>query len=361
MQLQARPSSLARLISCPGSLRACAMAPAWMDEAGDNFVRDEGTACHHFAHQTAIGALPSLGDVAPNGIAFDTDMRDAVALYLGTIDSYKLAHPYYEQTIAIPGVGSGTPDLVGFDGSCTIYIADLKYGYRTVDVWPNYQLIAYAMGAAQWFGLPLAKCKFHFAIVQPRRWHTAGPVRSAMVTGAQMLPYVEEIHSAVAAANQANAPLTPGKHCDYCPARAMCPALRQTVTDTVCAMPEALPFEYAELELQFLRKHSEHVNAYISGLEAQIEHGLRAGKRSKHFEMRAKNGSKVWANPDVIRVLAQLSGVKIDKQPELITPTQAIKAGVPAELVNMYSTRTPGKVTLENVDPSRWSRIFQGN
>lgn len=357
-ELQAHPSALSRIIACPGSLRACAQSPDWMDEYSDNTVREEGTACHHFAYLQCLGQPSKIGDVAPNGVKCDADMQSAGEMYMRAINTTSQGAPvYFERTLAVPGVGMGTPDAHAVHGN-HIYIWDLKYGFRVVDAWPNYQLIAYAMAVCEAYGLNFEDCTFHFCIVQPRRWHVAGPVRNHIAMGHEVMRYALQIIAAVHLAKSDAPPLQPGKHCEWCPGRAECKALRSDALETVVAMPEALPFEAAETELLFLRQYQAKLAAYISGLEIQIEHGLKTGARSTKFEMRRSQGRRVWTDPDKARILAQFAGVNIEKKPDLITPKQAFDAGMPAEFVNLYSGREPGKVTLEIADAGKWAKVF---
>ena len=368
MQLKARPSGLARIIACPGSLRACANAPAWMDDEGDNTVREEGTACHHFAHQSiTTGTKFKYGDKAPNGYEYDADMEKAIAEYRQYLDTWPEHHSvtqaFLEQTLPIPGVGEGTPDAQGLgthQGQHCIYIADLKYGYRIVEAFPNYQLIAYLMGIAVWYGLSIADIWACFTIVQPRRWHRAGTTRTWYVHGSQLQPYIDLIINAVSLSMQDNTPLKPGKHCSYCPARAQCTAARDIALGVTIAMPEEIPLDFAEQEMVFLQRYIDVASAYMDGLRAQIEHDIRAGKRATRFEITRKQGRKVWSAPDQARVIANLMGVNIESKPELITPTQAITAGIPAAVVNMFSKREPGKTELTPIDASKWAAIFKG-
>lgn len=361
-EMQARPSALSRIIACPGSLRACAQSPEWMDEYSDNTVREEGTACHHFAYLMCRGQSAKLGDVAPNGVAYDADMQSAAEMYMRAIDETRQgAQVFLEVTLPVPGVGSGTPDayaIVFIAGRWHVFIWDLKYGFRVVESWPNPQLIAYAMAVCEAHGLQFEECEFHFCIVQPRRWHVAGYVRNHIASGREVLRHALQIIAAVQLAKSEAPPLQPGKHCEWCPGRAECKALRADVLETVVAMPEALPFHAAESELLFLRQYQAKLAAYVSGLEIQIEHGLKTGARSTKFEMRRSQGRRVWNDPAKARILAQLLGVNIEKKPDLITPKQAFDAGMPADLVNLYSGREAGKVTLEIADASKWAKVF---
>lgn len=360
-----RPSSAARVVACPGSVQICADAPAYMDEDGDNEIREEGTACHWHAHGLAIGNPAPVGAVAPNGVAITQEMQEGAELYLRAVGDWGAQQVYFETPLAIADVADcgGTPDAFALtrhvDGAPLINVGDLKFGFRTVDVWPNFQLIAYGVGVARYFYVDPANCWYRFMIAQPRRWHAQGRVRSALVHGSQVMPYLQTLQAAVHAAMQPNAPLVPGTHCDYCVGRARCGALRDKVSGTYVAPPHDLALPEAEAELQFLRRHRRLVDAYVSGLEAQVEHALRNGARSQRYELVRKTGRRAWSAADVgkISALAKLMGVNLEKPTELITPTQALDL-LPAEIVNMYSSREQGALTLMEQDASRWDAIF---
>lgn len=359
-----RPSAASRIVACPGTIRVCADAPAWMDEDGDNTVREEGTACHWVAFEAARGNMPAIGTLAPNAVPVDRGMHDAANLYIATVNRWQTPTVWFERPLPVPQVPEcgGTPDVFSIDHKRKIiYIADLKYGYRIVEVFPNYQLILYALAVIAFFYLSdLTGWQIHFTIVQPRRWHVQGPVRTYIATWPELAPIVETMRQKLALALLPDAPLVPGKHCEWCPGRARCNALRQTVLDEFVCDPHDLPFDAAERELQFLQSRLETLEAYISGLAAQVEHGLRNGENSERFEMARTTGRRVWKSAEdeqAARNIAKLMGVNIEKTPELITPTQAMEK-MPPEIVNMFAHREPGAVKLIPLDHAKWVARF---
>lgn len=364
MAWRVRPSAIARIVRCPASLQIAGDAPAYMDEDGDNTVRDEGTACHWAAFEMSQGRAPTIGTLAPNGIAIDAPMLDASQLYLACIAQWGVAATY-EQPLTVPLLPEcgGTPDAFAVNWKCkTIHVADLKYGYRVVDAWPNYQLIAYGLGVASAHGIDpfdSAWC-YHFTIVQPRRWHAAGAVRSVFVGAQAVYQKYAVLLPAVTTALAAGAPAIPGSHCDYCPGRARCTALQHDAGSPVVAGAHDMPFDAAERELAYMQDKLAKMEAYTSGLAAQVEHGLRNGQRSTLFEMRSNTGRLEWAPEHVgkVRALAQLMGVNIEKEPELITPTQASKL-LPSEIARLYARRGAGSVQLARATPEKWASVFK--
>lgn len=358
-----RPSSLARIVACPASLQVSDGAPSYMDdEYTDNTTREEGTACHWLAHQNALGVTVPAGTLAPNEVEVDGAMQAASDLYLANINKWQSPQVSFEVPLQVPLIPncSGTPDAAALGIGNTVHVADLKYGFKVVDVWPNYQLAAYGIAKAAAHGLPLEACTYHLTIVQPRRWHRAGPVQSALVGGAEMLKVVQQAASAAQEALGPNPAYRPGTHCKHCPGRTRCKALRDgEVVDNLFVDPHDLPFEAAEQELAFLERRAGMLDAYISGLRQQVEHGLRNGQRSSKYELRKQSGALEWipGTEAQVRALASLCKVNVDKPADLITPTQA-RDKLGEQIVNIYSRRKPGASKLVPVDAEIWKRIF---
>lgn len=364
-----RPSAIARIVACRGSPRVSAGAPSWIDEYGDHAVREEGNAGHWLAHQNSQRIYPVIGALAPNGVVISQELQDGANMYLQAVAAAGCSDVRFEQRIeVIPAVSAncgGTPDAAGVGWSASgrplIYIGDLKLGYRIVNVWPNYQLITYAAGIANLMGWQLSDCDVHLQIVQPRKWHRHGPVRSAFKSGSEVQAQVNFIRNAVAMAETDLAPLQPGEHCDYCPGRARCPALDARVSGVAFDMPNDLTTDQAERELDYLMQHKELLEARITGLSAQVDHAARTGQRLTRFERVAETKRAVWRDDDVerIRALGRLMGLPVEKPAELITPTQAKKL-LPASVVDSYAHRPQGAFKLVKQDPSRWVEIFKG-
>lgn len=108
-----------------------------------------------------------------------------------------------------------------------------------------------------------------------------------------------------------------------------------------------LPLDMSPLaigrELRMLKEAEGILKSRISGLEAQTENMLRAGTHVPFWAMQSTPGRLGWNRPAVeIFMLGDMLGKNLRSDPEPITPTQAIKAGMPADLVNAYATRSSG-------------------
>lgn len=371
-QWRIRPSAAARIVACPGSVRVSDGAPSWIDEYSDPTIRDEGTACHEFAaHKLLTGCSPA-GQIASNGVACDTPMLDAIFMYENAIQALRMHKYWIERPLIVPGIPNcgGTPDVFGWqielqaDGTTRylIDVCDLKYGFRIVPVWPNFQLAPYGVAACAELGLDISQVLFRFTIVQPRRWHPAGPVRQVRVTGEQVMALMQQISHAVALSDTPLAPLNTGEQCDYCPGRARCTGLQNRVTSVGFGDANDLTLGEAEQELKFLLGHKAAVEARITGLSAQVEHAItKKGARSNLFEMQSTSGKLEW-KPDTVeqvRALAtRLLHAEIEKKAELITPTQAIRL-VGKDFVNTFAAKVPGARKLVLADPTKWAKRFE--
>lgn len=360
-----RPSAGARIVACPGSVRVSEGAPEWIDEYNDPTVREYGTAGHEFAATfLTTGNLPKVGQVATNGVAADAEMIECISAYAEYLRSLMCADWRVETGVFVNSNCGGTPDFFGWqlqaNGRWLLDIADLKLGYKIVPTWPNYQLAPYAVGVAKFLGMRVADCDFRFSIVQPRRWHPSGTIRSAVVSGEKVLEVYAVFERACDLALGPLPPLNPGANCAYCPGRARCSALPDTVQSVGFGDGNDLQHEEAERELKFLLAHKEMLEARITGLSAQVEHGLRNGKPQRLFELQSDSSRLKWDESKIaaVRMIAKLKGVNIEKEPELITPTQAKKI-LGEDVVSQMAYRASGAKKLVLADPARWAQRFE--
>lgn len=341
------PSGAEAMISCAARVLMCAGAGEHMD--GDVTVREEGTAAHAVCEMwLESGVMPEVGYITENGVAVTEHMQESARKWKTFIESWCVP-PYIEQQMPVPLVPRcfGTPDAAS-SATLLIRVADFKYGYRPVDVWPNYQLALYAAAVALRDGVPLTEeTRVDLTIYQPRAWHRSGPLRTAVVTGAEVLVMVERVAQAAYKALAPEPPATPGQHCRTCSGRARCSALRDVaLSDMRADMPDNLPFEFLERELSFLMSQKEMIDAYVSGLQLEVEHHMQRGARSSLFEMRSAAGRLEWipGREAQAAALADLMGKNIRAPDAMVTPTQAAK--LIGSAVDAFARRTPGKKSL---------------
>jgi len=365
-----RPSAASTWVRCSGFVRLAADVPEWQEDDSVE-VREAGTACHWAAYRASQGAdIPALlGETAPNGVEIDDDMLEAVDLYRDAVAAWPTAAiRYFEQPVHCADIHpecGGTPDVFAWDAATrTLYIGDLKYGFRFVAADGNWQLVCYVSGVMRFFMLrPEDVNHVVLMICQPRNPQGGGPIRDWVATPADLMPYWHQLQAAaiVALSNEAICTTNPG--CAQCGAAGVCPALDAaalTVLDvSTRATPHDLTFTDAERQLRYLQWAESVVTARREALEQQVAHGIKKGKISKHYEVEQQYSRLKWnegTRPNV-EAMAALMGVSVQKPVQLITPTQAKKV-LGDDVVSLFAQRLPGGLKLVNSDANKWRRIF---
>ena len=114
-------------------------------------------------------------------------------------------------------------------------------------------------------------------------------------------------------------------------------------------------------ELKSLHDAQELLKARLTGLEEEALTKLKMGKRIPFYQLGRSQPREKWVKPiSEVLALGDLFEVNLSKPKEAITPKQAIKAGVPADLVRQYSDTPLGELKLEQVKESETKQIFGG-
>lgn len=360
-----RPSCAAVWSICSGSVDMRAKHPDAPDEA-DSEVTEDGTACHWLASEMWEGRTPAEGTLAPNGRVLTEEMFDAVAIYHRVLRSWPNVVAVCEQYVPITRIHAGfggTPDAWAYNPDTrTLYIADLKFGFRFVEVWENLQLICYACGLLDLLQLSWADTTLEFTIVQPRSFHREGPVRTWRTPASAIEPFVVLLAEAAVQPTR----YLPNPGCYDCPGRHECVAYQNAALraceisygggDTHELAPAALG-----KELALLKDAERKIAGRLSGLEVQAEHLLRDGKPVPGWRLQASFARERWQEgaADALLTLAEkfYGGVSITKPPALITPNQARKV-LPESVVAMYAHKPSTGVKLTKADPLEARKAF---
>ena len=114
-------------------------------------------------------------------------------------------------------------------------------------------------------------------------------------------------------------------------------------------------------ELRMLKYAAELLDARITGLTEQTINAIRKGGTVPHFKLAQTMGREHWTKEATeIITMGQLYGVELAKPAAAITPRQAVKAGLPEDVVTKLAGRVPGamKLIADNEDEAR--KIFGG-
>lgn len=359
-------SSAPRWVKCAGSVPLEALYP----EMEDSVDAANGTAAHWVAFELFHNRIVCEGLVAPNGVAVTQEMIDCGEMYA---DHLRLVACFggtavLERRVMIPYVHEqnwGTPDAwVYNDQTRILTMIDYKFGHRFVDVFENYQLIDYVCGVLDELGINGATdqmLEVHFYIVQPRSYHRDGPIRLWKTTAAALRGYFNILQAAAQAALSPNPICTVNAECLDCRGRHACEASQRTgfsIMDiSTSSVPVIMSAHAIGLELKMLYDAELLIKARKSGLEKQAEIHMMRGEMIPNFMMQPTEGRQEWSKPvaEVI-ALGSLFGIDVKKD-ALITPIQAVKAGLDAAAVAGYTMRKRG-LTLVIDDGSTARKAF---
>jgi hypothetical protein len=251
----------------------------------------------------------------------------------------------------------GTVDIYGYDDvEDVVHIFDYKYGHTTVEVFENWQLIVYAIGVKKNLIKVNAGTLFSLTIVQPRAWHEDGVIRNWTITMAELEAYEERVYSAAnTAVNPGSRTCVTGRVCKYCPVAHCCEALRHDAlyaADNAYAQYEELPNDAIGIELDILRDAAAIIENRLTGLEQDITYRLKKGDQIAGYTLAPGRGTIKWNVPDdEVLALGEIMGVPVSIV-KLVTPTQAISAGLDSGLINMYTVKISGALGLSKIKGS---------
>lgn len=348
------PSSAARRVACPGSRELESKYP----QRDGTDAAQEGIDAHKFLAEILTAYARGDEIILP-----PTELGENIKTAFNHVDSIvkkQTENLYIEKTLPIIAIHDdcfGTPDIFYLrDGE--LHIWDYKHGHSPVEVFENYQLLEYAAGAMHFLYQFEIKTIF-LHIIQPRAYHVDGIIRTWNLSIGEALKYFKFLNEREKISMRENAPLIPSSQCKYCSARASCSALRKTtlnfIEDLKIPRDTYLPPDELGKELSILLNAKELLDARITGLEQQALQLIADGKTVRGFVAEQTIGREKWVGDiNEIISLADTLNIDIKKPVELITPKQAVNAGLPREIVNRYSETPRGMLKLKKLDAAKY-------
>ena len=371
------PSSAERWVECPGSVVMQERYP--QDEESE--ASREGTASHWVASETLLNCQKGdprqdyLNETSPNGVIITEEMIEGAEVYvddvLETIAKYNgnLSDLHIEERVDISRIHDdnwGTPDCWWFDKiKGVLHVWDYKYGHRIVHPYDNWQMVEYVLGVlAQLFpDTNEPEIMLNIKIVQPRSYHHEGSVRLWQVRPDLLRANVNLLQAAAVEALGEDPSTKSGEWCRDCTGRHVCRTHQQSA---MCAVDiigdlsaDELPPEAMGTELLTLRRAAKAVEYRLTALEAQALETIRSGKLIAGWAVEQGKGRQKWDKPKAeVFALGDLMDVELRKDPEPITPKQAIKGGIDAAVIQAYSTVPLTGLKLVPDDGSKAKRVF---
>lgn len=339
----------------------------------DNTVREEGTACHWAAEQMHKGFVVPIGTVAPNGVLLTDEMIDACDLYLDELRSWGVPVNVERQLAAAsihPECG-GTPDGWASlhrptNARLLIKLADLKFGFKVVDPFENYQLCGYASAIIDELKIDAHAeqfVDFEFVIVQPRAYSSGGAIKRWHCKATDLRAIWNIMRMSAEHALSPNPIAKAGPQCEHCAARYDCDTLHKATMHSLEIASQASVLELPPLALDDELRRIEHAIAILearkTGLAAQATFMLRNGESLPHWALEPTQSRLQWIEgaEGKVSALAQLMGKDISKPHQLITPVQASKILDPT-VVAQFSHRPNGSLKLVPFSGSKARKVF---
>lgn len=347
------PSGAHRWAACPGSVVLEAEYPDT-----SSAYADEGTAAHTLASwclEDGMDADSYTGLEITAGerrFTVDADMAAYVQDYVKLVRDYaRQGALMVEQRVPITSWtyeedAGGTADAVIVDiERQSLIVVDLKYGMGVrVSADDNPQLLLYALGAHEAFGVLSDFTEITMVIHQPRLNH----VSEWTISYSALRAFGDELRRAAEAVQRAQRDslgvadhLQPGeKQCRFCKAKASCPALRAEVSeivggDAACTvedfaefLPEPVDSLIGDNYLSMAMAKVGLVEDWCKAIRAEVERRLLAGKSVEGFKLvEGKRGNRKWSDAKAVEGLLKSFRMRQDEMYalKLISPTAAEK------------------------------------
>lgn len=357
------PSGADRWMTCLGSTALCVDLP----DTTSSYA-EEGTDHHYVAAyclEEKKDAIECINREMPSGARLTEENAKFVQQYVDFVRSHKDEHGILlaEEEVPISHLtgeplpnGKGTADAVILRGDRELFIGDLKFG-RGVSVSPerNRQMMIYALGVIEKHQVQDDYDTVRLAISQPRN----GGNSDWVISMADLLAFGEEVKRTAARIAfihpetqtftlRQGLHLTPSeKACQFCKAKAQCPALKELVVSTMVdgfecitesdlaktgiASPAQLAAPVGQSTADRLgheMKIADFAELWIKAKRAEVEAELLAGRPVTGFKLvQGKKGNRKWMDEAAVEEMMKKFRLKKDEMYDfsVISPTAAEK------------------------------------
>lgn len=332
-----------------------------------------GRCAHVVASNILRGTPMVLDQQIPDqpGQVVTQEMIDAATMFAKDVIATCNGQPLYiEQTLQAQGdlapVGTVKPDVFCWAAPNHLVAYEFKMGREFVPAFSNWQLLLYArviLDAWEIDGLQEQNLTVEFRVVQPRNYDREGHVRSWTANAAQLRAFWNILATrAQEAVGPAPIARTGTSQCHRCPGRAKCSTFQRHAYQEASLAGDGTPFALDAnalgLELRALEDARAILDARITGLEEEARARIIRGEAVNGYTTERSPGREGWRIPDTqVGQIGTLYGLDLMRS-KPITPKQARDAGLPADVVNQYSDRTPSEPKLIRIENSQARKIF---
>jgi hypothetical protein len=209
----------------------------------------------------------------------------------------------------------------------------------------------YALGALHHMGRQGQTYEaVELVVVQPRNEHRLGPVRRWRTSVDELTEWMEqELLPAIDRTREPDAPLNPGDHCRFCPAKTFCPALHELAKEAL-EVDNVKPLTDSELAEWMERKAA--LRHFIKAIDDETHHRLTQGNQVPGWKLVPKKANRTWVEGAEAK-LRQALGDAVFTKPTLKSPAQVEKIKGGAELAKSLAFKPDSGLTAVKADDSR--------
>ena len=348
-------TQLPRFMACNGSINL----PKLVQFDRDDAERQDGNATHWLIEQVYSGQFQPeelVDRKSPDGVYITPEMVEHTFEFLS--DRRGLV----EHDTSFGGLGyeiKGRADRVIFDKGI-LEVHDFKYGCRLVEVEENWTLIAHAIGYAlqlvQLSGIDLFKDirAVVFKIYQPRPFHPNGKVREWSISAYELNEYHKQLNAVMSNPSEC---VTTGTHCKNCPSLAVCSGHNKATMNSIDVSEIPFDCEISDKDLPVmlteLERAKKTIETALKAYEDLAMHRISQGKLISGYGLERGLSNRHWNKDVTPEFIKLLTGREDLTKVELVTPTQAIKKGLPEDVVNSLSARSETGLKLCKVDVNK--------
>jgi len=323
----------------------------------------EGTCAAWLAEMVLTGQAETcrdmLGQTHPeNGWVVDVEMARHIQGYVDTVRSYG-GRIDVERKVRLNEMIEGTPDATAIVKDKLLIVDDLKYGFDPVEPLSE-QVVIYAgaiLRRASRYNITIGEVRL--GIYQPRAYHPSGTHRTIALWPEELMRRVKWIEEAGQRAQHPAPMATPGAHCEYCPAAAICSAVAHEnyrIYHRMIAQQarHMTPTEAAN-ELAFLDLAEDMLKARKRAVHAECEARLAKGERIPGWMRHSGKGQRRWkAKAATVKMLTG-----IDPQGgSMITPAEMERRGADPAVVSLLTETPNTKAKLVRVPDGYYEKLF---
>lgn len=326
----------------------------------------EGTCAAWVADCVLRGDAHSCADMIrrshANGWLVGPEMADYVQGYVDLVCADG-GLTTTEQFVRLNDFIGGTLDSSTALASGTLKIRDLKYGMQLVEIFDNPQLLIY--GGAEYKRLTEAGhviTAIELAIYQPRAFHHQGIYRPWRLTPQELWDHCVRLATAGQRCQESVPVATAGRHCalHHCRARLSCQAFISSTYNAASVLAESTAQrqmtakELADFWL-FLETAEKLIKSAKSAADTEAETRMRKGEHVPGLFLKPRAGNRKFKYP--AETIKRFTGVD-PTQPQLVTPAELERQGVPVALVNAMSEQPSLAPKVDRMPPNYLAKVF---